>query len=1053
MDATADDFGYGDGANTGSGFSDFHDRMSEWGNEMQERVRINQKRENARDLGRFAEEGAAKTGSAADNKSAERLPFAAAVDRARNAEQSGGSFANNVQGLSTLEKAAIAKASPGAKILLEKAKKGGPFATILVVVAILVTMFAGSQTFAAFSFVENGLDQFNNLRTAMNRRSTYFTRFAMRRDRNNPITKASIFSPEKFKISNKMSKKLAKQGVYYVDNSDFDCRFLLYEDAETGKTYAVAANDVDAGKLPSGGVDVEVNGEMRHFDISDSGRMKLDDALVDSKNLTRSVDVGTRTLKGHVAGWFDDVSAKLHERIISSRNKRKNVAKDADEDEVKRTARGVDEGLPESIAETKRNNNEEDDPKVRDQKQKLKPDGSPELDENNKPVMVDYEKPVPIGDDAIPKNPTQAQMEDGITNRVSGTVAAMGKGANIYCTVMKAYSMLSAVVAGVMVANILNYITGFLEAIQKTQTGDAGAAELSYYMTGLSQKGRTLDSEGEVIDGKDNTSSLESPAWNQFFSSGSLVVSPSDKAAQKFNRDYYFKESIGQAPGIVGTIAASATSITDTLLSGADAYKACLTAQVAAAGAEFVSNLVVAFMSFGFGAFIKKWATDLLESATHMIIVGAITAAMFMVIPHLAQWMAMDLISNMAGEDAAYAINSGMNIYLGRQMQASSGLPASEDKLMAHWREQQEVIAEEGALERSMRSPFDVTSKYTFLGSIFNSLMPIANTWSTPLTTVLKTMNTVANAAAGLLPTARADGEVKFETSINRKCPTLSSIGLVGDAYCNPYFVTDFSTMAADPADVFAIVAGDKIEIQQKVGSSESTEGSNDNFIWDNVDDAEHNGNPDINPTSKLGKWVVACSIRDSQFGQVDSNVMNVIAGLFNTGNSAVDMALEQGLGMVPFVEDVTQIASAAKEAANLNWATGENCASEDYKWYSRYSEDQRMMESAGIIERSAVAKFLDEYYEKNPIDNSYEGIIARYSGYTKDEVIAFFDDLEYIAWYNNYNPEMSGPLKYEEKPDGSYQYESNEIVSESETVVLGNYIVFDDLRTKTKIA
>ena len=388
-------------------------------------------------------------------------------------------------------------------------------------------------------------------------------------------------------------------------------------------------------------------------------------------------------------------------------------------------------------------------------------------------------------------------------------------------------------------------------------------------------------------------------------------------------------------------------------------------------------------------------------------------------------------------------------------MQASSGLPATEDKLMAHWREQQEVIAEEGAFERSMRSPFDVTSKYTFLGSIFNSLMPIANTWRMPLTTISKTMNTVGNAASQLLPTARADGEVKFETSLNKNCPTLSDIDLVGDAYCNPYFVTDFSTMAADPIDVFNYVANDTTENSTNLEEGTTSNIGKENFVWDTMNDAEHDGNPDINPGSKLSKWVLSCAIRDSQFGQVDSNVMNVIAGagLVDTGNSKVNDALSMGLGLIPFVGDADQIAQAARETANFGWASGENCVSEDYKWYSRYSEDQRMMESMGIIEKSAVAKFLEEYYEKNPIDNSREGIIARYSGYTKEEVVAMLDNLEVIAWLNEYNPETYGPLKYEEKPDGSYQYESNEIVSESEKAVVGNYIIFDDLRIKVKVA
>ena len=235
---------------------------------------------------------------------------------------------------------------------------------------------------------------------------------------------------------------------------------------------------------------------------------------------------------------------------------------------------------------------------------------------------------------------------------------------------------------------------------------------------------------------------------------------------------------------------------------------------------------------------------------------------MAVIVPSVARMLMTDLISNMAGEDAAYAINSGFNIYSGKEMQISSGLPADRDHLMAHWRVQQEVIAEEGALERELRSPFDPTSKYTFIGSIVNSIMPIANTWSSPLATISKTVGTVGTAFMGLRPTANAEGEAVFETSLRYDCPNLSQINAVGDVFCNPYFVTDTSTMAYDPSYVMDYVM-----------TEEDKNGGNGNFKWENVDDEQHNGNPDINPNSELGRWVISCAVRQSQFGIVDSNV------------------------------------------------------------------------------------------------------------------------------------------------------------------------------------
>lgn len=70
----------------------------------------------------------------------------------------------------------------------------------------------------------------------------------------------------------------------------------------------------------------------------------------------------------------------------------------------------------------------------------------------------------------------------------------------------------------------------------------------------------------------------------------------------------------------------------------------------------------------------------------------------------------------------------------------------------------------------------------------------------------------------------------------------------------------------------------------------------------------------------------------------------------------------------------------------------------------------QRLLENMGLVEKSSVTAYLEEYYEKHPLDNSYEGILARRSGLTKENVIAllnYAEDLVFLANYNsaNYNP------------------------------------------------
>ena len=64
-----------------------------------------------------------------------------------------------------------------------------------------------------------------------------------------------------------------------------------------------------------------------------------------------------------------------------------------------------------------------------------------------------------------------------------------------------------------------------------------------------------------------------------------------------------------------------------------------------------------------------------------------------------------------------------------------------------------------------------------------------------------------------------------------------------------------------------------------------------------------------------------------------------------------------------------------------------------------------------GLTEKSSVSAFLYKYYEKHPLDNSYEGILARRSGLTKENIVALLDYAEDLVFLANYNPANYYPL------------------------------------------
>ena len=144
----------------------------------------------------------------------------------------------------------------------------------------------------------------------------------------------------------------------------------------------------------------------------------------------------------------------------------------------------------------------------------------------------------------------------------------------------------------------------------------------------------------------------------------------------------------------------------------------------------------------------------------------------------------------------------------------------------------------------------------------------------------------------------------------------------------------------------------------------------------------------------------------------------------------------------------------------NYGYVSGEACVIDNKKpalnaiyddWgnnkeYQRFIEDQRLAENEGLVETSAVTAFLEEYYKEHPIDNSYEGILARRSGLTKDQVIATLDTMEFIAWQAGYDPSDYAPYVPE--------VQEEEHVALEETEDYGNlaiipHLFFEEKRQK----
>jgi hypothetical protein len=280
----------------------------------------------------------------------------------------------------------------------------------------------------------------------------------------------------------------------------------------------------------------------------------------------------------------------------------------------------------------------------------------------------------------------------------------------------------------------------------------------------------------------------------------------------------------------------------------------------------------------------------------------------------------------------------------------------------------------------------------------------------------------------------------KIYENYDEICPDQASIGAVGQATCILYRGTDMSTIDYNPIDDVVAPLG-------KSGNFEMDETGTDYKYTEE-------GNVIIDKSSDLAHYIKWCVDRSAPFGVVDQNIVNDITTTVDTDKSFVNISANSAIGAVPLVGDIIDVAQNAAVLAKAAFVTGKACVAgndetwEEVKTYQRFVEDQSFMESAGIIEKSAATAFLEEDRKEHPLDNSYEGILARYSGMTKDDVIAMLDIIDYFAYLVDYDPSTRYSFTEEFKPEGISEFRFN---NEDKTtyVILLNTIEFADVRNR----
>jgi len=943
-------------------------------------------------------------------------------------------------------------------------KKKGPLVSI-----ILSLVFGGggmymSQAALPFTMLDklNGLFDTTNVSTEM--RSKGFMKSMMRNSKANPtaVTKTNMFGHENFKPSGKMKRKLAKNGITFEGGN------MIYKN-KSGASEVLSVSDFKA---------------------------KLD---VDS-DFRAAYTSGTKNWRTSVAEFKDKMFNKILDKFGLSKNRFKNYNAEDDPDGSKARETMAGDADDATDGKTKTRGESSSTDQNDETKTTTHDDGSQtETTERKKNQKVNESEST----DTMKSKDTHAVSEKlGKISAVVGTVTSIG------CGITKAISALSLILSAYQLMQVIAVAQEIFEGVDKARTEDADSSPINAIGKSLTIQ----ESETRTVVDQASSLSLSSSTGTVSTDDGDESYEKTEGNATEatYKEQETDKRSAVQSEGFsslytgdtidpdnesvlsfIPTRAANKAmldgmdGILDSTLSGKllgfgdiikdfiskvgdlsidkltsfsrDSYVHCIQIEAGLAVLDMIIDAVAVVEAilgiFTFGtttaaAVAEIAAKEALKAALMAVIGLAISALISAITPFVVNMFTRKMLTTFAGEDLGNAIYSGGSALMSSNHRAGGGVVANKSGYLASIINTEKVNIETGKNERLARSPFDYTSAYTFAGQLASTMIPITLQSDSILDSFGKFGSVVRNSLGALLPGASAASAAEkanyAQEFTNENCEDLASIGGVADSFCNPYITTDFSTIEIDDNEDETADDSDPnsaYNIMKEVGDLGGFEESD-------IDSVE---NPTIDLDSNLGKFVVYCGQRSSQFGQPDQN----IAGEVESGHTGSTL-LDTGASIVPFVGGLMSLIQSGSVLANFGWVDGSNCVMDhdmteeeiqtsdssstkigkvDYqteiKYYSRYAEDQRLAAAMGTIEESAVDVALDKYYAEHPLDNSFEGMLARFSGLTKDNVIAVMDTLEFYTWLADYDPTDYYPTPAIHKEDPDYRIEDNRMIQD----------------------
>ncbi|MCL2371258.1 hypothetical protein FWC63_00740 [Candidatus Saccharibacteria bacterium] len=654
--------------------------------------------------------------------------------------------------------AAAAKATPMGRVASMFRGKGNtsrkPLIAIGSTTGLIAFLMLTVSSLLPIHLIENMVDLRNSFPTVADQRGQRLLRRVIGRDNTQAIstfTKRNTMSPRRLAQMNRGMEPEGLRLVRVGDNIELQ-----------------SALNLDTGRLNPPGPDGNLN--FTRVADGDAQFMRL---IQEHPNIRNGFNRGSRTWRGRVAGWFTTPAARFLNRNALTRNlfadfigRNEGNANFREaqgriitaEDAVRRgdIIQSATTGTEQQTGADGQTNNvridEVDAPSARAQGEAAA----------RSRITADIEA-----------RARKAAGRVGVAALITGAVV-------IPCAIAIGISAVSMVMAAQQFAQALQVVAAWFEAGQKVMAGH-GDDSYNAFGTALTERQVTTTMTGEVtVDSSGNAvgttgeetvlhggrplSATESAGLTHILVGGAQPSSQ-DPSALRFH-----------AEQMAGWLALSGTSIA--------ACTAMMFASAAFSAIAEVATIIIAFIPVvgqvaKLAKVLGRVAADAaINTAIGLAIAVGGSAAIGGIVSMLARMWVTQIATDVGGEDFGNMIASVGGRYMQGMHQGNGGVVATQERAFAYFQETQVVLAEWAELERADRSPFDVTSRHTFLGSLAFNFSGFAATSGGAFSLFNQMSSLGGMARVSQMPwqfNAEANSRLAFQRQLGN-CPQLSSL-------------------------------------------------------------------------------------------------------------------------------------------------------------------------------------------------------------------------------------------------------------------------------------